>query len=532
MKKIKKCMALILAMMMALAMSMTAFAEEEGAVEKEAAQEAVVQTGSLTVNAKSGQNLKGQNITIFKLFDFEIDENSTENKPSGTYTVNKTYEKTLINVLNMQEPLKDSSYEIYTAILKLEKEGIQNFANSFTAELGKTALETEKTDYFKSGELGENNSYTFSDLPYGYYLVYLGGSTEIMSSLQLVAGEANINLKSETPVPDKEAYDPESGNPIGSVQIGDVIEYKVTTKLPDISAYKNYQFILHDTLSNGLDFATKEGNIVESGKLSVEVTLKEGSAAESIEAEIDGRKMDLDLSEFVKNHQTDKGKIITVSYYAKVNEKADIDNTQNEAKLEYSNDPTSEGTGESIPDVVKTPTFALNVHKYEKGKETEYLANATFKLSTDEKGSDVIKVKATGKPGKYVVAESKDVDAVEEMTTIADSVAANELYNLQINGLKEGTYYLVETSAPQDYSKAPAVKVTIKKIEDDVNLDYEIQDENGTPLENKIVKIENRKEGMLPETGGIGTVLFTLAGAILLAGIVISFIVSRKRSAE
>ena len=87
MKKMKKIMALMLAAIMMMAMSVTTFAAGT--------------TCSLTVNAKGGQDLKGQTINLYKLFDVTESESTTT---SGTtknyaYTVNTAYKTALVNVL-------------------------------------------------------------------------------------------------------------------------------------------------------------------------------------------------------------------------------------------------------------------------------------------------------------------------------------------------------------------------------------------------------------------------------------------------
>ena len=72
MKKMKKIMALMLAAIMMMAMSVTTFAAET--------------TRSLTVNAKGGQDLKGQTINLYKLFD--VTESKSGETTNYAYTVN------------------------------------------------------------------------------------------------------------------------------------------------------------------------------------------------------------------------------------------------------------------------------------------------------------------------------------------------------------------------------------------------------------------------------------------------------------
>lgn len=515
MKKLKRMLAVLLTAIMTLAMATTAFAAQPT-------------TGSLKVTASG--SLKGQKIYVFKLFDY------TETDPAN-YNANVAYKEKLKTVLSVSS---NNDYDLYSAIAALgnnDTEAVQNFANNFTKAIitNGQIIGTKDTDYWTADVTEDVKEHTFNNLAPGYYLVYLGGSVSIQSSLVTVDGDKTVNLKSTTPTPDKEANKPD-------VQIGDVITYTVRTKVPDISAFNptTYKFILKDTLSAGLDFVKNQaGDAIEGTTVEVDVTVAGQAVSPKKTATIDAanRMMTLDLSDVVKaNQTTDKiGAEIVVTYYAKVNKDAVIDNTQNSAKLEYSNDPSSTETTESVPDIVKTPTFPINVHKYEKGKETEYLAGAKFKLHKDREDGDVIKMAADGGNGKYVVAENQNAEGlIEEMIT-AGSELDNGDYNLQINGLAAGTYYLVETGTPTGFNKVAApIKIVIKNTTAKNGIpSYTIKvGDEGTEAANNIVKVENVRGTILPGTGGMGTVLFTVIGIGLVLIIAASFVISRRKRAE
>ena len=497
MKKMKKTMALLLSLLMVLSMGMVTFAAKPG---------------NLTVKGQGEASLKGQTVFAFKLFDL-VQEDPAE------YSVNTSYVSALNQALGTDY---EDSYDLYSAVaaLKGNSSEVQNFADKFTTAVIDKVGEENK-DYWKKTVNEDTNTCVFEGLQPGYYLVYLGTSTDIQSSLKNVVGDTTVNLKTQAPVPEKEA-DQED------VQVGDVVTYTVTTKIPDTTAYDNYVFKLHDTLSDGLDFSTRDGEVVTNGSIDVSVQVPETADAVTLPAMITGKKMTLDLSSIVSGNQDKKGQEITITYYAKVNANAKIDNTENSATLEYSNDPTNEGTGTSVPDIVKTPTFALYIHKFEKGKDNEYLANAEFKLSRDVDGKDVIKV--TGDAGQYVVAEDQNTGS-ERLVTTAAGIDGKK-YNLQINGLKAGTYYLTETKAPsEDYNILTApVKIEIEnttKPEDETPSCSIRQD--GEKLEDSIVDIVNSKGTLLPETGGMGTIFFTIAGIALIVGVGASFVISRRK---
>lgn len=520
-RSMKKLTAWLLAMVMVLAMSVTAFA-------------ATPTAGTLTVNLESG-SLKGQTIYLFKLFDYT-------NSDPVEYTVNNSYLSALQTVTGKTGA---TGYDLYSHIATLgttaeegQITGIQKFANDFTKEVMKsgTITGTKNMDYFVSEDIeSATTSYQFSDVAPGYYLVYLGGSESIQSSLVTVDGATSVNLKSETPTPEKEAYDSTGTIPENDVQVGDVLTYKVTMQVPDISAFNadKYVFKLHDTLSAGLDFVTSDDNtVVNSGSMTVKVTVGGTEVTPELSATVTGREMTLDLSQVVKGNQANIGKDIVVTYYAKVNEGADINNTANSAYLEYSNKPGSEQeTTPSVPDVEKTPTFAINVHKFEQGKDTTYLAGAKFELRTDaDEETTAIKVEEVGtNSGKYVVSENQ-TGGNTTMVTVGSNIDTSG-YNLQINGLAEGTYFLVETDAPEGFNEAGAIKIVVTNTTQGDTPSYSITvGDNGEAEADNIVDVENSRGTILPGTGGMGTMLFTAVGVILILGVGASFVVSRRRN--
>ena len=146
------------------------------------------------------------------------------------------------------------------------------------------------------------------------------------------------------------------------------------------------------------------------------------------------------MKQTVIENQEPKGQKVTVTYYAQVNENAETGGTSNSAKLEYTNNPTTGETGESTPDVVETPTFDIKVHKYEQGKDTEYLANATFQLHKEKPNGTVIKMVDESTNGKYTVAKDQEKATVTELKTAAEQIGGTGA-NLQIYGLAEGTCY-------------------------------------------------------------------------------------------
>lgn len=498
MKSIKRIIALLLTAVMTMTMSVTAFAADPSC--------------SLTVNVKDGQDLKGQTINLYKLFD--VTTSQSGKTTNYAYTVNDTYKATLATTLGIAQTSKNEDF--VTKVNDLEKTGtVQKFANDFTAK----ALTEKLSATTDSGKITEpNTSYKFNNLAAGYYLVYVTGGKEIQSSLvTVINAKGEVNLKTEAPSITKRA-DKET------VSIGQVVKYTVTGSVPDTTGYEQYVYTIHDELSKGLDFVNDaSGTTVEGTSVNVKVAFTnatDASTAPTI-ATLDStkKKMSLDLSEWVRANQTNKGKDFTVTYYAKVNSNAVV-TEKNKAELEYGNKPGETTTTQ--PSEVKTPTYPLDVNKHIKDQTTSRLAGAKFSLynSKSEATSGVNAIKVSGSNGNYVV----DPTSTNEVFESAASIDGKE-YNLRVNGLAAGTYYLVETEAPAGYNKLTAsIKVVITKAGDEWTIS-----KDGTEEKDKIIDVENSTGSILPSTGGMGTIAFTVVAALLVLGVAVSFIRDRKK---
>ena len=509
MKRMKKIMALMLAAIMMMAMSVTAFAAE-GA------------TGAhtLTVNVKStepAQDLKGQTINLYKLFD--VTESKSGETTNYAYTVNNTYKAALASVLKIDETSKDEDFA--AAVTKLGSDNataVQKFANDFTAE----ALTKNLSATANSGKIKEENktSYTFNDLAAGYYLVYVTGGKDIQSSLVTVDAPTNtVNLKTEAPSITKTANKE-------TAEIGQVVTYTVTGAIPDTTGYDSYVYKINDELTKGLDFVNDaNGTACTDNKVAVKVAFTDGTDASTAPttaalATNNSKKMSLDLSTWVRANQGNKGKAFTVTYYAKVNKDAEVTNN-NKASLEYGNNPSDTTT--TTPSEAKTNTYPLDIKKINK-KTSGLLAGAKFSLyrsETDAKnGENAITV--TGSNGNYVV---DPVSTTTEFVSVEEDLGG---YNLRVNGLEAKDYWLVETQAPEGFNKlTDPIKVTITK---DGDTNWTVK-KNNTAEDDKIIDVENSTGSLLPSTGGRGAIAFAVIAAILVFGVAVSFIRDKRKEA-
>ena len=505
MKRIKKLAAAMLTAIMMMTMTVTAFAAG---------------TRTLTVNVKDGQDLKGQTINLYKLFD--VTTSTSGETTNYAYTVNDTYKDTLAEALGIANTSTNDQFVKAVSRLKTEtKDEVQKFANDFTSK----ALTKQLDATVNSGKFNESKtSYTFNNLDAGYYLVYVTGGKEIQSSLVTVDKPTNtVNLKTEAPSITKKA-DKETA------EIGQVVKYTVTGSIPDTTGYSDYVYKIHDELSKGLDFVNDaNGTALGEGITNVNVTVAFTDADVTDKGTVpttatldtaNKRKMNLDLSAWVKANQDNKGKEFTVTYYAKVNKDAEVTNN-NKASLEYGNNPSDTTT--TTPSEAKTNTYPLDINKTKKGSD-EKLAGAKFSLYTSaedaKNGKNAIKV--SGSNGNYVVDPASTTTEFESVKSID-----GKGYNLHVNGLEAKDYWLVETKAPDGFNKLTnPIKVTITKTTD---AEWTVS-KDGTDEKDKIIDIKNSTGSLLPSTGGAGVIVFAGIAILLVFGVAVSFIRDKRKA--
>lgn len=490
MKKLKKMVAVLLTAIMAMAMSVSVFAS--------------TQTGTLKVKVNDKNTLENQTIKVYKLFDLS---RSGENY---AYTVNSEYEDILKTVLNIskENPTSDDYYSALSK--KTDTKEIQSFANEFT----KAAVKANKTETAKKANITKGTTeVSFDKLDYGYYLVYQTGTKEIQSSLvSLDAAEKEVDLKGTAPSIEKTADKT-------SVNIGDTVTYTITGTIPDTTGYDEYQYIIKDTLSNGLTF---------DGNTTVAITDSTGNPSEAPGATIEGQNMTLDLSAWVRSNQENKGKTFTVTYKAKVNENAVV-TENNKATLTYGNDPSSTTT--TTPNEVKTPTYPLQIKKVDSANTDKLLAGAKFKLYKNKDDADAVNDKAIKvnkkADGKYVVDPAGTTTEIVSVSNQLDDI--NTGCNLYLNGLEAGTYYLVETEAPDGYNKVSGtIEVTITKSTTTNVSEWTLTAQGA---EGQVLTVQNSTGTILPSTGGAGTIIFSIVAGVLILGVAASFIKDRRKEA-
>lgn len=229
-------------------------------------------------------------------------------------------------------------------------------------------------------------------------------------------------------------------------------------------------------------------------------------------------------------------KAIEVKYQGTINEKAilrpgdpgypeDADLLENEAYVGQNNNPYDWDSYDTTEDKEKVYTYAVNVAKVVEDGKTP-LDGAQFQLYTDKEGKNPVKFvelkkDAKDKDGNLVksgVYRKAKEDETE--TTINLEVANGEANKgkLALEGLTTGTYYLKETKAPNGYEVfTELIEVQIIDEDEDGIVD-EVGDFEGDATNIVYKTVINRKPPIMPVTGGMGTVIFSIVGIILVVG--------------
>ena len=286
-------------------------------------------------------------------------------------------------------------------------------------------------------------------------------------------------------------------------------------------------FTIADTMPNGLTLQTDGIKVVD--QTGNEITIPTGL----ITATERTLTINLDNSDLI----TGKTKLV-VTYDAKLNANAPLGEAGNvnTASLTYSNNPYDADSAKTVVDTATVYIFGIEVAKVAKGTKTG-LQGAVFELKLKDTTQ---KIGFTGSGGTY----TKAADGTAALTTGMDG-------KLTLKGLAPGTYKLKETKAPAGYVLSAAeTEITIadtnfngipdskeQSTTDTTTTDTTTTQTTTTQTTEKdkdnglvSITVENTKGFTLPRTGGIGTVLFSMIGIVLMgSGVLLVAVFLRKR---
>lgn len=370
---------------------------------------------------------------------------------------------------------------------------------------------------------------TFAGLDYGYYVVAVPGATLANTSGQYATlvsvDRANVtaDIKGDLPTVDKKVQVGSTGKDVTDAKIGDTLTFTLTSTIPDMSAYDTYTFNFKDTLSKGLTF----GQVTSVTVDGVTNPLTVGTDYTVTTPTAPDNTLTVAMKDFKAKQQANAGKTITVTYTATLNEKAAVGGhgNTNSATIQYSNNPSSSGTGESEPSKVRVFTYGFTVDKYTGKKYDDAatrLAGAEFTLAhKDGDPMSFVQVNAGSATANAVYRVAK---AGETGTT---TITTPENGKVDFQGLKNGEYTLIETEAPAGYNKlASAIGVKVDGRNDgtdntDATVTITYNNDNGSVYgehaSNGVIPVRNKSGVTLPGTGGMGTIAFTVIGVLVIA---------------
>lgn len=361
---------------------------------------------------------------------------------------------------------------------------------------------------------------------------------------------ATINVNNEKPDMTKEVQDraTKAWKHDTDYNVGDIVPYKITIDVPS-NITKLQEFTLTDTPKNLEDNLNSVE--VKCGDVTLEKDTNYTIGPDTANGE--GFKITFKTSTM----EAYAGKKIVVTYNAKLLDGADTTTVENPntAKLEYSNQilpDTDDGSnpnkpGEPGKDVIKDTatvyTLKLSIDKRANSKSGAPLENVNF---------DLYKEVTKGTVGAASADEVKNagLDASKTWMKIATLTTKKDGTD-EKSGLANGIYYLVETKTVGGYNllKAP-VEVKLDIVYTTTTKKEYVTEENGvkTLVKNEIEKttftengvdskgihtetIINKQGFELPITGGMGTVLFSIAGFALMAGAAFVLLKGRRKDA-
>lgn len=366
----------------------------------------------------------------------------------------------------------------------------------------------------------QEGALTFTGLEFGYY--FLDSTTGTLCSLTTVNDHQNIIEKNGVPAVELQVLQAED-NWVESNHtfVSDTLQFRSVVYIA--KGATNYTY--HDQMSDGLALqgdihlfkATKnadnvytQGDPIQGGYILVdqpsgicdfEVVLEDSLLADNAEGFV----------MIVFNAQLNSNAAITTP------ESGLLANT-NESWVTYG---TANGTeqGQSGAATTNTYTYGMDVLKYT-GSTDNKLAGATFALKRIQSDS-------TNDNLKFATPAEGSTTFMRDQYGTVDTFTTTETGSFTLQGIDSGEFYLYETVAPNGYNKLDApVRIYIDPDTGTITVG------NGdNAAVSSIVAVENLTGAQLPSTGGMGTTILYVVGAVLVIGAVI-FFVRRRSSAK
>lgn len=482
-------------------------------------------TGSITVtNATAGETYTAYEVLEYTAVDETINANGDFTDTHGTYKVTEEWESFFT----------DTTYGLSSFITKYGDDYYVTGVTDDNATAFASAIQTGSVKYIAAnsgltvaGQVeAEGTTVTFSNLPYGYYVI--DSSLGAINSTGLTTPSVEVAEKnSTTPAPEKEVQENSKAATTFSIdeangwgefndgEVGDTVTFKTkVTILP-----KTTNVVLHDTMEDSLDYNEDVEVYYAEDANGNDITSAVKAIATSATVD-NGFTVSFD-SDYTQN--LTQTVFVTVVYTADITEAAEVNVGQiNDTYVSYGNG------GETEHDRTYTYTYELNIVKQDGNGDA--LDDTHFNLLASD-GETVLKV-VKNSDGVYTLAADQNAD------NVTDDIETSEAGKIQIKGLDTGVYYLRETQAKAGYNMLTAdIKISISGNVDATNhtavgvvsasSDTTVGSVSVDEKEN-VLYIVNTTGAYLPSTGGMGTTMFYLVGGALILFAVAAFIVKRK----
>ena len=545
MRNITKALTMMLVIVLVLAMtSITAFAAPN----------------TLTITSDT----TGHTYQIYQIFDGDYSEDGggnpiLSNVTWGTGVDDATLLADLITAYPTDFTAGMSAAQVADAMAGLASGEAANLADIIADNLD--AVTTPAT----STESGAGPfTYVFTGLADGYYFVNeadLGAGVDNSATkfMLQVLGDVTVAAKTDKPAVAKKVLEnndatyQDTWNDAADYSIGDDVSFRVVGLIPDMTYYDTYSYVFTDTMSSGLTFDSTSIKVYLANgadMYTVETSTSTGAGGDEIlpaagYAVVDtGTGFTLTFNDLSAVTNITNYGYIVVEYTAELDSDAVIGNNgnPNEVILTYSNNPNDNtDTGVTPKDEVVVYTFEIPVEKVDDAAAS--LTGATFAIFTSSAQADAAvadptvltgALAFTGATGAYTL------DSAGTETVLVDDGTGGYV----LSGLDQGTYYLVEIDEPTGYNRLSAsIIVVIEPSYNDGNVgsayvDGHVPDATADQLISYDVNggteitVINETGSILPETGGIGTTLFTFTGVILMIGAAVIFVSKKKVAAH
>lgn len=483
-KLMRRMLSVVAAVAMVLTMGVTAFAAGNG---------------SITI-----QNTKtGSTYSVYKVFDATY---NSDGNVAYSYDGSNTTFLAALQGDNSPFTVTQNTTGSYTVVKKADAtaQTISTFLTTNVNNLGNAVTTIT----------GNGSSQTASNLDYGYYYITTGAGSAV--TIDSAAPSATVIDKNNNtiPTPDKQSSTDTGDSKTYSdadktASIGDVISYKVTDTYSryantDDGAQAVTKLTFTDTMSDGLtanqDVAVKIGTqtLTKDTDYTVTYSTDATTGVTTTTITITTATVSNDAVTF----KYADGAAIEITYSATLNEKAVAGTAEtNSVELKW-NDSNSSGT-----DTTKVTTYSFDLVKDKTDKTV--ITGAQFTL---KKGDTTLYFTKSG--NTYQLTAS----TTEGATSTIDAG------NVTITGLGNGSYTLTETKAPDGYNKLTESKtVTVNSANNPATVT------NGKYVSGG-VEVVNEAGTELPSTGGMGTTIFYVLGAVLVIGAGVVLVTRRRVS--